>query len=153
MQKATLCFLIKDNRILLGMKKRGFGVGLWNGCGGKVHEEDGESVEEATIRETQEEFGVRTKGLKLMAELTFSFPHKLDWGQVVYVYLCHDWTGEPSESEEMRPQWFENDKLPFDKMWADDPYWIPKILNGEFVKAMFEFNEDGSVSKHKFFKP
>ncbi|MEK7607017.1 MAG: DNA mismatch repair protein MutT, partial [Patescibacteria group bacterium] len=32
----TLCFIHQSPRILLGMKKRGFGAGRWNGFGGKV---------------------------------------------------------------------------------------------------------------------
>ena len=32
----TLVFLREGTRVLLGMKKRGFGVGKWNGFGGKV---------------------------------------------------------------------------------------------------------------------
>ena len=36
MKQATLCLLVKDNEILLAMKKRGFGVGKWNGVGGKI---------------------------------------------------------------------------------------------------------------------
>ncbi len=39
----TLCLIVDDGRILLGMKKRGFGAGRWNGFGGKV--EEGESIE------------------------------------------------------------------------------------------------------------
>jgi hypothetical protein len=31
----TLCIPIKNNKVLLGMKKRGFGVGRWNGFGGE----------------------------------------------------------------------------------------------------------------------
>ena len=56
MKLSTLCFLIEDDRILLAMKKRGFGEGKWNGVGGKVNE--GETVEAAAIRETEEEIGV-----------------------------------------------------------------------------------------------
>jgi hypothetical protein len=37
--------LSKNNQLLLGVKKRGFGEGWWNGFGGKVHK--GESIEEA----------------------------------------------------------------------------------------------------------
>ena len=48
----TLCLVVKENTILLGMKKRGFGVGRWNGFGGKLHE--GESIEDAAKRETLE---------------------------------------------------------------------------------------------------
>lgn len=44
----TLLFVLEPGRVLLGMKKRGFGVGRWNGFGGKV--QLGESIEEGAIR-------------------------------------------------------------------------------------------------------
>ena len=34
----------------------------------------------------------------------------------------------PQETEEMAPQWFEYDSIPYDKMWADDPLWYPVLL-------------------------
>ena len=51
----TLVLLRQENRVLLGMKKRGFGVGKWNGFGGKL--EPGETVVEAAAREVREECG------------------------------------------------------------------------------------------------
>ena len=42
----TLCLIYQHPKLLLGMKKRGFGAGRWNGFGGKLHEN--ESIEEAT---------------------------------------------------------------------------------------------------------
>ena len=51
----TLCIIHQHSKILLGMKKRGHGVGKWNGFGGKV--EKGETIEEAARRETKEEAG------------------------------------------------------------------------------------------------
>lgn len=44
----TLVLVQKQSQILLGLKKRGFGVGLWNGFGGKV--EIGETIVEGAIR-------------------------------------------------------------------------------------------------------
>lgn len=44
----TLVFIIEPERILLGMKKRGFGAGWWNGFGGKVQAD--ETIEEAARR-------------------------------------------------------------------------------------------------------
>jgi 8-oxo-dGTP pyrophosphatase MutT (NUDIX family) len=38
----TLLMVVRDGRVLLGEKKRGFGAGFYNGFGGKV--EEGESV-------------------------------------------------------------------------------------------------------------
>jgi hypothetical protein len=32
----TLCIVHQNDKVLLGMKKRGFGMGRWNGFGGKV---------------------------------------------------------------------------------------------------------------------
>jgi len=69
MKHATLCFLIADDKILLGMKKRGFGEGKYNGIGGKV--EDGETVKDAAVRELYEEVGVHTNEMEKIAEITF----------------------------------------------------------------------------------
>ena len=44
----TLAFVRESTRILLGLKKRGFGQGRWNGFGGKV--QPGETIEAATSR-------------------------------------------------------------------------------------------------------
>ena len=48
----TLVFIIEKDSILLGMKKRGFGAGWWNGFGGKVQQ--GETIEEAAKRSIKE---------------------------------------------------------------------------------------------------
>lgn len=46
----TLVLIHQNTRLLLGMKKRGFGVGRWNGFGGKV--QPGETILEAAERYT-----------------------------------------------------------------------------------------------------
>ena len=46
----TLLFVLKPGQVLLGLKKRGFGEGRWNGFGGKVQPD--ETIEEAAIRYT-----------------------------------------------------------------------------------------------------
>ena len=74
MRNATLMLIVDENKILLGMKKRGFGEGKWNGFGGKVNE--GETIEEAAIREMKEEAGVIVdkNHMEKVAELCFTFP-------------------------------------------------------------------------------
>ena len=69
----TLIFLRKtiDNNksILLGMKLRGFGIGKWNGFGGKI--EAGETIEEGAIREVHEECGIKVISLVRIGYLVF----------------------------------------------------------------------------------
>jgi len=143
LRQATLCFLVKDDDILLAMKKRGFGQGRWNGVGGKQN--DQEDIELTAVRETQEEISVTPKNLKKVAILNFYFPHNADWNQQVIVYLSEKWDGEPTESDEMAPQWYKKNELPFDSMWSDDIHWIPLVLAGKKLEADFVFGENDLV--------
>ena len=65
--QTTLLFLLKDKQILLAEKKRGFGVGKYNGIGGKL--EPGETLTQTMIRETQEEIVVDVKPLPEINEI------------------------------------------------------------------------------------
>lgn len=132
------------------MKKRDFGEGKWNGVGGKV--EDGETVIAAAVRETAEEIGVQVEAadLREAARLTFFYEAKPEWDCLVHVYFVTEWEREPSESEEMRPLWYAEDKLPFTDMWEDDSYWLPRVLGGEYVEATFHFDAEGKLVKHVF---
>ena len=139
---ATLLFLIKDDQVLLAMKKRGFGDGRWNGAGGKV--EPGESVEAAVVRETEEEIGVTPVKYVQVAELDFYFPDE-GWGQKVITYFCTEWQGEPAETEEMAPKWFNKTDLPLGQMWPDDGLWLSRVLAGEELRAEFVFSKNDEV--------
>ncbi len=152
MKQATLCLLIKDNKILLGMKKKGFGAGLYNGFGGKVV--DGETIESAAVRELFEETGIKIEEsfLQKSGELNFNFPHKSEWNQTVHVFLVNKWNGKPVESDEMKPEWFEISKLPLDKMWEADKHWMPIVLKGKNVKASFVYNEKNEIIGKYFMK-
>lgn len=152
LRDATLVFLVKKSQgeithICLAMKKRGFGMNRWNGVGGKV--EENETVDEAAKRETKEEIGVEVKALNKIAELSFFFPHNPLWNQMVHVYFSEDWEGKPIESEEMNPKWFVSADIPFHAMWPDDIYWMPEVLKGNLLRAMFRFGEGDVVLEKK----
>ena len=63
----------------------------------------------------------------------------------VHFYFCYKWEGEPEETEEMRPQWYNLDKLPYEKMWSDDIHWLPRVLKGERLEGELYFNEDNNT--------
>ncbi len=145
--KSTLLLLLKNNQILLAMKKRGFGKGKWNGVGGKIKQN--ETAEEATIRETKEEIGITPLTIKKRAVINFYFPNNPEWNCNVSVYTSKKWIGKPIETEEMKPKWFNTKKIPYNKMWSDDKHWLPLILDGKNLKAEFIFNENNLVESLK----
>lgn len=143
----TVVLLTRENQVLLGYKKTGFGKGKFLGIGGKV--EPGETVEKAAKRELKEEVGITQPGLEVVGELRFLFPEKPSWSQQVHIFVSATWQGEPVESEEIRPAWFDSTKLPFDKMWDDAQYWFERVLMGEKVKGEFVFDSNLLVQAHK----
>ncbi len=140
----TLVLVEKEGRLLLGMKKRGFGEGRWNGFGGKL--EPGETITEAAVRELFEEVAVEAKELQQVGELTFSFASDSELVLEVHVFLVHEIFGEPVETEEMKPAWFPYEDIPYRDMWPDDVYWLPLVLKGKKVRCSFHLDAPASTS-------
>merc|ERR1719161_2557161 len=127
---------VQENYVLLGLKKRGFGAGKFNGFGGKV--ESGETIEEGAVRELQEEAGLETgvDDIRKVGTLTYVYDSRPKQMQVHVFEVC-TWKGEPQETEEMQPAWYSQDDMPLKKMWADDVYWLHQYLVGE-LEVPFE---------------
>jgi len=145
----TLVYCIDTNSdsVLLALKKRGFGEGRLNGYGGKVNFADG-SIEDCAVRELREESGITTDAgnLEKVAVIDFYFPDiplERDFNQTVHVYLLRKWIGTPKETEEMKPEWHRIRNVPYNKMWVDDIYWLPRVLAGEKITAEFYFSGQG----------
>lgn len=137
----TLLLVLKDNKILLAEKKKGFGFGKFNGVGGKV--EPNETVEQAMIRETIEEIGVRPTKFQKRGIIAFNEFYKGERQKIVMnVFTCSEFEGNLKESEEMKPCWFSVDDIPYYKMFEDDRYWLPYILDGCDIIGDFEYDEN-----------
>ena len=148
MLETTLCLLKKDNEILLAMKKRGFGIGKYNGVGGKIKQ--GETPEEAMIRETAEEINVTPIKYEKEGFIEIDEYYKGKKENVAFhLYFVTEWEGEPTESEEMNPKWFNIKDIPYDKMLPDDKHWLPLVLEGKRIKAYFDFDEDWNLISKK----
>ncbi len=117
-------------------------MGRWNGFGGKLRE--GESIQEAVSRELQEESGLQAVSLEEMGILLFE---QQDIGALheMHIFLCKDFQGSPIETEEMRPQWFSIDEIPYEDMWLDDRYWLPLFLQGEKFFGKFVFKDTDTL--------
>ncbi|KAH7337417.1 hypothetical protein B0J17DRAFT_427359 [Rhizoctonia solani] len=139
-----------ENKVLLGLKKRGFGKGIYNGFGGKV--DPGESVGDAALRELQEESHLTAPlepcGLLLFVGAGHGHSHHIT------VFRAQTYQGEPTETDEMRPEWFAYPSLdvpstslvsdvfpafPYDDMWKDDPLWMPHLLTSKYFIARVDY--------------
>jgi len=145
-KQVTLLFLRQNNQLLLAMKKRGFGVGKWNGVGGKV--EPGETIRDAAIRECREEIGVTPSNLRLMGRMQFLLADQPNFEHDGFIFDTTTWAGTPRETDEMRPQWFDIADIPYDSMWADDFLWLPHMLNDKQFRARIVIAADDSLAEH-----
>ena len=134
----TAGYIYRNKEVLLGFKKRGFGAGQWTGFGGKVKED--EDITACLKREIKEESSLDIKDNDIVkcGFVNFEFT---DTGSSVdvHVFKIKSSQVEPLESEEMRPQWFNLDAIPYEAMWDDAKYWLPLVLEGKIVKAHFVY--------------
>jgi 8-oxo-dGTP diphosphatase len=139
--RATLLFVVDGDRVLLIEKKRGLGAGKVNAPGGRT--EGTESIRECAIREVEEELRVTPTGVEEMGELRFQFQD--GYALHATVFRASGLVGTPTETAEAKPLWVTKDTIPFDRMWADDRLWIPKMLAGEPFSGRFVFDGDTMV--------
>ncbi|HEX8309769.1 MAG TPA: 8-oxo-dGTP diphosphatase [Chthoniobacteraceae bacterium] len=142
-ERANLCFIIKDGKLLLIRKKRGLGAGKINGPGGKI--DPGETALESAIRETQEEIGVTPTGVEKRGELRFQFAD--GYSLHCTVFTATGYTGEIIETAEAIPFWVSTDEIPYDEMWEDDRHWLPLMLEGKSFSGSFTFDGETMLTK------
>ena len=136
---ATLNYLIRNDEVLLIEKLRGHGAGKVNAPGG--HIEVGETPEECAIRETFEEVGIVVLATELRATLKFH-DTEYDFDMLGYAHVATQFSGEPKPSDEAIPFWVPIDRIPFERMWADDQHWVPRMLAGEKLDCELIFAND-----------
>ena len=144
-ERAVIVYITdrKQQKVLLIIKKTGLGQGKVSAPGGRL--EPGESFLEAAIRECREEVSVTPLAPEKRMELHFQFTS----GYALYgeAFFADAWEGEPCSSDEADPFWCDLDKLPWDKMWEDDQYWLPKALDGKKLRGYYVFHDDKMLSQ------
>jgi ADP-ribose pyrophosphatase YjhB (NUDIX family) len=86
-----------NNKVLLGYKKRGFGVNKWTGLGGKV--EPNESLYECAKREAKEECGLDIDNVNHLGCIEFQFEDKMNELLEVHVFCSDSFRGELQECD------------------------------------------------------
>ena len=124
----SACALLDmDNRILLAQRPEGKPMaGLWEFPGGKI--EDGETPEEALIRELHEELGVTTWE-SCLAPLSFASHSYEKFHLLMPLFICRKWEGYPTPRENQQIKWVRaRDLRQFPMPPADEPL-IPALMD------------------------
>ncbi|MCG8468643.1 MAG: 8-oxo-dGTP diphosphatase [Gemmatimonadetes bacterium] len=135
---ATLLFVVRGEQLLLIHKKRGLGAGKLNAAGGKV--DPGETPIEGAVREFSEELGARPVDPRKLGEVAFEVT---DGPSIrIHVFRADTIEGEPRETEEAIPVWSSLDAVPYDRMWEDDRYWLPLLIENRPFEVRTVFTGD-----------
>jgi 8-oxo-dGTP diphosphatase len=119
-------FILKDGKVLMGLRKGTHGPGTWCPPGG--HLEYAESPEECAKRETDEECGLNITNVKRGPYTNAVFQES--GKHYITLYMIADWkSGEPQLLEPDKCEkwdWFAWDELP-------EPIFLP-------IKELFKQN-------------
>jgi 8-oxo-dGTP pyrophosphatase MutT (NUDIX family) len=144
----TVAIVYRHPRILLGMKKNKLGAGRYNGFGGGMEVAD-RDIYDTAIRETKEESGITLLDPERMGRILFSFQSD-EQDHDVHFFRARRYLGTPRETDEMAPEWFNIQDIPYDRMWSDDKYWLPLLLEDKRFLGEFLFNSKHQIVRHRF---
>ena len=139
MPKAVLVYIINDHKVCLGQKLRGINQGKWTGIGGKL--EAGEDWTTCAIRECKEEINCQLKPELLKLHARLEFVNQVNTWKV-RVFLTHQAGLMPQSTEEIKPQWFNLNQVPYHLTPQSDRLWLPALLSGYYLIGKFEYSTD-----------
>ncbi len=147
MLKYTICFIKKENGILMLNRNKKPNMGMWNGVGGKI--EGNESHFDSVIRETFEETGIKMDNPVYTGNVVWK-SNRGDGG--MYVYLSDMPKGidvqTPISTIEGILEWKSIDWIVNSDNRGVVPnikYYLPEILEGKFGLEHQFIYEDGII--------
>ncbi len=131
MRDTTLCYIIKDQKVLMlfrNKKENDLNEGKWVGPGGKT--EPGETPEECMKREVFEETGLMVTKYRLHGIIKFISDKWED--ENMYLFSATEFTGTlREECPEGELEWITVERVPDLPMWSGDIYFLKPLLSGE----------------------
>ena len=138
--------------LLLGLKKRGFGKGTYNGIGGKLN--PSETARESIIRETAEEINVDllSNQISLVGRVKIDVEQGEKVSMAVFVArLTEEQKGQVKESEEIEPHSFgldeggETEGLPWELLRPEHHIYLSLLLYG--IQRGYQKRKEGWKSR------
>ena len=145
MVETVLAYIEKDNKYLLlfrNKKKNDINQGKWIGVGG--HIEEGETPEQALVREIKEETGFDVINYSKRGIVYF---YNNDFSEIMHLYVVKEYSGEMKECDEGILQFVDKGRM-FDlPMWEGDQYFLRYLLDDEpYFELELFYNGDTLTS-------
>ena len=144
----VLIFPEFDGKILLlkGSPTKPLWPNLYNGIGG--HVEAGETIQQAAVRELEEETGITNVALSLCGMVNINLRgSNPDVMLLVFTCIVDSPSVRPSPEGDL--EWYPWDALPTDNLLPDLPVLLPRIRQtrntGQPFYALYTYNPDGSL--------
>jgi len=102
-----VCFIRKDEKVLLLLRKKEPMKGKWTGVGGKT--EFDEEPLESCIREVKEETGLEIQPELAGVLTTINIRENSKW--FLFMYVADDWKGKMKRSREGLLEWVSQERL------------------------------------------
>ena len=138
----TICLITHQDRMLVFEGHKDDGSVYYRPLGGGI--EFGEKAVDAAVREVEEELCITPHAPEEMGILRFAFVDGLHLHCTVF--RSEDFDGDPTETREAKPEWFDLEAIPYERMWEDDIHWLPRMLGGEKFAGRFAFDDDKMLS-------
>jgi 8-oxo-dGTP diphosphatase len=110
--------VVRDNMLLLGLRKGSAGAGEWGLPSG--HLEQGERLDDCVLRELTEETGLRASRASFISVVNDP-KQPVEKNYVNFAFLLHDVVGEPVVAEPeycSEWKWFPLDSLPYNVFYG-----------------------------------
>ena len=141
MYKQTLCFIRRNDEILMLNRERKPTLGIWNGVGGKI--EENETPLECGIREVKEETGLDITDVRLCGVKQFMHRDGL-YRYIVFLFKTNQYSGELKSSDEGEVFWIEREDLAKYKQ-VDGFEHMLEIFENDNLSENYWWREDGEL--------
>ncbi|WAW14474.1 NUDIX hydrolase [Peptostreptococcus equinus] len=148
MKKMTLCYMQKDNQILMlhrTKKEIDINKSKWIGVGGKI--EKNEKPIDGMIREIKEETGYTAISCDFRGFIHFFYNDHSE--ELIYLYTCNNFHGILQECLEGELHWIDKDNIFTLNLWEGDKIFLNLLAEDSKIFDLYLYYHNDDLLKYE----